>query len=106
MRAGLDGLLLPAAQAGADGNAPSTESPPAPAPSLAATVIRATKVVVKTARAVAEGFVAADVAAQRLAVCETCPNLAKGRCTLCGCFMVAKTRLAGFTCPDTPPRWR
>jgi hypothetical protein len=100
-------LLLPAGQASTDGNAPLTDPPPAaPRPTAATTVVRAAKVAVKVARSVAKGFVPADVAAARLAICQTCPNLAKGRCRLCGCFMAAKVRLAAESCPDAPPRWR
>jgi hypothetical protein len=99
-------LLLPTGPASTDGNAPVPNPPAVPPPAVAATVVRKVKVVAKVARSVAKGFVPADVAAARLAICETCPNLAKGRCRLCGCFMAAKVRLAAESCPDAPPRWR
>ena len=42
-----------------------------------------------------------DVAAERLSVCESCPDLIGGVkvCKHCGCFMKLKTTLAEATCP-------
>lgn len=48
----------------------------------------------------------AELAAQRQAVCESCPHWT-GRCRICGCgvAMPAKWRLPDECCPDQPPRW-
>ena len=35
----------------------------------------------------------------RLRVCFTCPDRNGKRCGLCGCFLAAKTRMAGERCP-------
>lgn len=44
---------------------------------------------------------------RRLALCQSCPkfNSEKGTCTLCGCIMSIKTRLAKASCPAKPPLW-
>lgn len=47
----------------------------------------------------------------RLKICETCDHsisvipLAGKTCSVCGCFVKAKTRYKKSQCPDTPPRW-
>lgn len=43
--------------------------------------------------------------AERLKICDTCPNRRDTRCKLCGCNLALKARAAVFTCPDKPPRW-
>jgi len=42
-----------------------------------------------------------DLAASRLSICKTCPELIKltTQCKKCGCFMAAKTKLEAATCP-------
>ena len=45
-----------------------------------------------------------SVSQQRLAVCMTCEHLKdkytlRKRCAVCGCFMEAKSRLPGMSCP-------
>lgn len=41
-----------------------------------------------------------DMATKRLSICLECPQLTKTkRCSECGCFMVAKTKLTNATCP-------
>ncbi len=41
----------------------------------------------------------------RLAICRGCPRLQNGMCSLCGCFVEARTAKRRQRCPDTPPRW-
>ena len=56
-------------------------------------------------------FVAAEVAAARLAACQSCPHYrpSDSRCALCGCCLgdsiCAKLKLATEHCPAAPPRW-
>lgn len=42
-----------------------------------------------------------EVAEQRYSICKGCPELIKStkQCKKCGCFMAAKTKLQGATCP-------
>ena len=42
-----------------------------------------------------------DIATERYNICLKCPELIKvtKQCRKCGCFMVAKTKLANATCP-------
>ena len=42
-----------------------------------------------------------DIAEKRLEVCYTCPKYIKdqNRCSLCGCYLKAKARMATETCP-------
>ena len=44
---------------------------------------------------------------QRMEICNSCErvNQTIKVCTLCGCFMPAKTLIKSTYCPDTPPRW-
>lgn len=42
---------------------------------------------------------------RRLNICKSCPLFRNGTCTLCGCNMVYKTKLATEHCPDNPPKW-
>ena len=35
----------------------------------------------------------------RMKICNTCPDYAAPRCKLCGCFMVAKTKIPQAKCP-------
>ena len=35
----------------------------------------------------------------RMKICNTCPNYAAPRCKLCGCFMIAKTKIPQAKCP-------
>ena len=58
--------------------------------------------------AVAQGskvFVGEKLTAQRVSICERCPNfVAKRRqCALCGCFVAVKAKLSTEKCPDN--RW-
>jgi len=46
------------------------------------------------------GFKKSNFAERRLAICRDCPSLTKNDiCTLCGCYMKNKTKLAGAKCP-------
>lgn len=46
------------------------------------------------------GKVTDAVAAERMAICKACPELkAMDRCSKCGCFMEAKTKLPNADCP-------
>ena len=35
----------------------------------------------------------------RMKICNTCPHYAAPRCKLCGCFMIAKTKIPQASCP-------
>lgn len=35
----------------------------------------------------------------RMKICNTCPHYNAPRCQLCGCFMVAKTKIPQARCP-------
>jgi len=35
----------------------------------------------------------------RMKICTTCPHYAAPRCKLCGCFMIAKTKIPQAKCP-------
>jgi hypothetical protein len=44
--------------------------------------------------------VSTELAAERLAICNTCPDLSFLRaCTHCGCFMDAKVKYTKASCP-------
>jgi hypothetical protein len=46
------------------------------------------------------GRVTDTIAAERLAICKTCPELETlDRCKQCGCFMQSKTKLPNANCP-------
>ena len=51
---------------------------------------------------VSNGRVSAVVREERLNTCLTCPSLIKktSQCSECGCFVHAKTWIAGATCPS------
>ena len=46
--------------------------------------------------------------ADRLDVCNNCPNIIKQsmRCKLCGCTMQQKAKWKTSVCPDNPQRWK
>jgi hypothetical protein len=51
-------------------------------------------------RLITQGVASAEVKASRLSVCNACPHkLPSGRCAKCGCFLAAKTAVAGEACP-------
>jgi len=43
----------------------------------------------------------AELAAERMKVCEACPSFKKlaRQCSLCGCFLDLKTKLIDASCP-------
>ena len=41
-----------------------------------------------------------DVVANRIALCHACDHFKGQFCAKCGCFMMAKARMATATCPD------
>ena len=45
------------------------------------------------------------VVEQRLTICRSCGKLQNGMCSICGCFVEARTATAQQTCPDAPSRW-
>lgn len=45
------------------------------------------------------GFRTSDLSQYRLSICNSCPHYKDRRCTICGCFMEAKTRLPKASCP-------
>lgn len=51
------------------------------------------------------GLAPEAVIAERLAICRQCPQRINGHCSLCGCSLHHKVRLASQRCPDDPPRW-
>lgn len=54
------------------------------------------------------GRVIPEVAQARLEICKQCIHLIpeKNRCSICGCYMNAKTYIARASCPDSPPKWK
>lgn len=46
-----------------------------------------------------------EVIAERMAICQACPNWRDGECGLCGCNLKAKTAWSLEQCPANPPRW-
>lgn len=51
------------------------------------------------------GLVSNQVWLERLQICEGCPLNNQGICSLCGCPVENKTRLATSSCPAIPPKW-
>lgn len=45
------------------------------------------------------GFKASSLADKRFSMCQACPHFEDPRCTLCGCFMQAKTKIPQASCP-------
>ena len=45
------------------------------------------------------GRIRDEVVAERRAICEGCERWDHGRCTECGCFTYAKTKLRSEACP-------
>jgi hypothetical protein len=44
--------------------------------------------------------------ANRVAICDACPDLAYGTtCRHCGCLVAVRAKLAEKTCPAPQPRW-
>ena len=41
----------------------------------------------------------------RYGQCQVCPSYRNFLCQKCMCLAFLKTKLAGQTCPDKPPRW-
>jgi hypothetical protein len=60
---------------------------------------------------IAKVFVSSDVQKARMALCKECEHFESmlARCKICGCFLEAKTRLAGFHCAldqiGETPKW-
>ena len=56
---------------------------------------------------IAGGFAASSVATARYQACLGCEHFdrSSSRCTLCGCFMRAKVKVALATCPGFPSKW-
>jgi hypothetical protein len=50
-------------------------------------------------------FAPSHVAELRLDICSACEHNVDGQCTVCDCFIAAKTIIAREQCPDNPPRW-
>jgi len=42
---------------------------------------------------------------RRLEICNSCPLLLNGECSLCGCPVEEKTKWESEDCPDDPSRW-
>jgi hypothetical protein len=60
-----------------------------------------------TNKLISDGLASKEVSDYRYKICTSCPYFNKkfGTCYLCGCFMIAKTKVATASCPDTPSRW-
>jgi hypothetical protein len=64
-----------------------------------------------TSSLIAKVFVSSDVQKTRMALCHECEHFDSllARCKICGCFLEAKTRLAGFHCAldqiGETPKW-
>ena len=43
--------------------------------------------------------------ARRLTICNLCPKLTNGMCTLCGCFVEARAAKKTARCPDVDRAW-
>jgi hypothetical protein len=48
-----------------------------------------------------------SLAEARMRICKACPNFGPimKTCSLCSCFMPAKTLIKSSSCPDNPPKW-
>jgi hypothetical protein len=63
---------------------------------LAFTFLNVTKTAITTGRIVADKV----IIEKRITTCRSCPHLIGGkRCTICGCFVVAKAGLQSEQCP-------
>lgn len=64
-----------------------------------------------TSSLIAKVFVSSEVQKTRMALCRECEHFDSllARCKICGCFLEAKTRLAGFHCAldqiGETPKW-
>ena len=58
-------------------------------------------------KAMTGGYANMEVATARYQACLACEhfNINSSRCSLCGCFMRAKVKVALSTCPASPSRW-
>lgn len=45
------------------------------------------------------GFKISDLHTKRYSICQSCPHLKNERCTLCGCYMKAKSKIPQAACP-------
>lgn len=56
-------------------------------------------------KVIAAHFCSKEEATHRYSICNSCPdfNQTVKTCNLCGCFMVAKTKIKSSTCPAN--RW-
>lgn len=80
------------------------------APPIAQRVANLGQSIVRNAKAVLRGQPLKETdeeAQRRLSVCRACPKFMQPYqiCSICGCFMKAKTYLRAEKCPDKPPRW-
>jgi hypothetical protein len=79
------------------------EEPPKELPSFKDMVKSLAGTAGDVARGVLDGeglLVAEDIYNERINICNSCPFLTENkRCTKCGCFMEAKTRLKKTYCP-------
>jgi hypothetical protein len=58
-------------------------------------------------KAIAGGYASTQVATDRYQTCLGCEHFMRkqSRCSLCGCFMRAKVKIALAECPAKPSRW-
>ena len=82
--------------------------------SAKASVISTSRIVTSAVKSfVLENYdpmVSEEIREQRLKICENCENytltLNKPRCSICGCFLRAKTSLRDQACPHPEgPKW-
>lgn len=50
-------------------------------------------------------FAPSAVVELRLDICAACEHYRDSQCTICHCFVAAKTIIAREECPDRPKRW-
>lgn len=64
-------------------------------------------IVDSTTKAIRGGYATTEVATARYQACLACEHFVRdaSRCSLCGCFMRAKVKVALAACPANPPRW-